>query len=188
MNAWAVLGILPGSDRDAVRRAYAAKLKQTNPEDDPAGFMKLREAYEWVLRWGLHDATAADDDDAEEDADEDEAGDDWGDSGDAMGFGGTGIRNPRAIIEDRQDRPLDPRWADADDEADVPPPVTPDRWREPPETEYTPPERTETEWAEQPDFDPEQRSRGETAWGEDGQDENPGPLRGNVVRILWEST
>ncbi len=48
---WDVLGLEPTMDRGAVRRAYAARLKQIDVDRDPAAFIRLREAYESCLRW-----------------------------------------------------------------------------------------------------------------------------------------
>ena len=47
---WHELGIAPSRDPRAIKLAYAARLKQVHPEDDPAGFQRLRVAYEWALK------------------------------------------------------------------------------------------------------------------------------------------
>ena len=59
---WRHLGIAETSDEGEVRRAYAERLKTTNPEDDPEGFKRLRNAYEralqnirWRVRYGPAD-------------------------------------------------------------------------------------------------------------------------------------
>jgi hypothetical protein len=51
MDIWRELSIAPTSDARAVRRAYARRLKEVHPEDDPEGFERLRRAYELAMRW-----------------------------------------------------------------------------------------------------------------------------------------
>lgn len=43
-NIWSILGISPTGDRRAINRAYALKLREHRPEDDPEGFSRLVEA------------------------------------------------------------------------------------------------------------------------------------------------
>lgn len=46
-----ILGISEASDESAVKTAYRNLLKNTNPEDDPDGFKRLREAYEGAIAY-----------------------------------------------------------------------------------------------------------------------------------------
>ena len=48
-SLWAILGTEPTGDERALKRAYAKRLKVTRPEDDPAAFQELRDAYEYAL-------------------------------------------------------------------------------------------------------------------------------------------
>jgi len=49
MSMWDELQIAATNDVAIIRRAYAKRLKQTRPEDDPAGFGRLRAAYEAAM-------------------------------------------------------------------------------------------------------------------------------------------
>ncbi|MEE7545950.1 hypothetical protein HF319_01820 [Xanthomonas sp. Kuri4-1] len=49
--ALAALGLAEDADERAVKRAYAARLKVTRPDDDPAGFQQLHETYQAALGW-----------------------------------------------------------------------------------------------------------------------------------------
>jgi hypothetical protein len=46
---WHELGIEPTADPQAIRRAYARRLKDIDPEGDPEAFHRLRQAYEAAL-------------------------------------------------------------------------------------------------------------------------------------------
>lgn len=48
---FAVLGIDRTKDEEEIRGAYRRLLQQVNPEDDPEGFKRLREAYEAALKY-----------------------------------------------------------------------------------------------------------------------------------------
>ncbi|ATQ75190.1 hypothetical protein CR152_12180 [Massilia violaceinigra] len=50
MNVWSVLGMKASRDERAIKRAYAAKLKVTRPEDDPVAFQMLNDAYQAALQ------------------------------------------------------------------------------------------------------------------------------------------
>jgi hypothetical protein len=46
---WDVLAIAPTNDPKVIRRAYAARLKQIDPDRDRETFARLRQALEWAL-------------------------------------------------------------------------------------------------------------------------------------------
>ena len=48
MNCWEVLGLEPTEDVKLIKKAYAAKLKKCRPDQDPIGFQKLRESFDFA--------------------------------------------------------------------------------------------------------------------------------------------
>ena len=49
MDCWEILGIEQTDDIREIKKTYARQLRLHNPEGDPDGFMRLREAYEQAL-------------------------------------------------------------------------------------------------------------------------------------------
>lgn len=50
MRPWDVLEIDPTREESVIKRAYAKKLRQHHPEEDPEGYQRLREAYDSALK------------------------------------------------------------------------------------------------------------------------------------------
>ncbi|MWC29676.1 CDC27 family protein [Paenibacillus sp. MMS18-CY102] len=68
MSIWTILEIEQTTDLAAIKKAYARKLKLHHPEDDPAGYQQLRQAYDIAIKNAKRAARLAreadDDDDA----------------------------------------------------------------------------------------------------------------------------
>jgi len=56
---WALLGIEPTTDLVAIKKAYAARLKVTRPDDDAQAYQALRDAYDRLQRWAASTPPAA---------------------------------------------------------------------------------------------------------------------------------
>ena len=59
MNIWKILEIEPTTDRKAIRRAYAARSKETHPEEKPEEFRMLYEAYQKALEYAKRGGESA---------------------------------------------------------------------------------------------------------------------------------
>ena len=51
MSCWSILEIDPTAEVSTIKKAYAKKLKIYHPEDDPEGYQRLREAYDYALKY-----------------------------------------------------------------------------------------------------------------------------------------
>ncbi|MFA4951333.1 hypothetical protein [Brevundimonas sp.] len=130
-SIWKTLGISPTNEVDDIRRAYARRLKQVHPEDDPEGFQTLRAAYEQasnMARRGWAAPVVGPSESSDDGYGDDEYGDDAYDDDDAfMEHGGhvwsarpenrrddraagSGDRSPRP--EGHWQRPEEPEMAD----------------------------------------------------------------------------
>ena len=69
---WEILELHSDAELKDIKKAYARKLKQTRPDDDPEGFKALHTAYKQALDWhankALYDYYDDDDETAEDQA------------------------------------------------------------------------------------------------------------------------
>lgn len=57
VDYWSVLELEPTQDVSAIRRAYAQKARECHPEEDPEGFLRLRDAYQAALAYAERGAS-----------------------------------------------------------------------------------------------------------------------------------
>ena len=69
-----ILGIPETGDEGEIRRAYMELLRSVNPEDDPEGFKRLRQAYEEALAFARQKAAPEDADEGEKEPKSEVAG------------------------------------------------------------------------------------------------------------------
>lgn len=55
MNCWEILALQPGAEERDIKRRYAQLVKNCRPEDDPAAWQQLHDAYEQALRYDDED-------------------------------------------------------------------------------------------------------------------------------------
>lgn len=111
--SWALqaLGLADDADERAIKRAYAARLKVTRPDDDPVGFQQLHETYQTALAWRRQQAAQALDAAAEADHEGDGRGRD-GDWGHDAGLEVETARLPAALAIPPPQAPAPARDAD----------------------------------------------------------------------------
>ena len=59
MDIWEILQLGETCDRNAIRRAYAERAREFNPEEHPEEFLRIREAYERALAYAREAGAAA---------------------------------------------------------------------------------------------------------------------------------
>ena len=58
MSIWEILGIDATNDINTIRKAYSEKIKEVHMEDDPDGFLKLKDAYKAAVKSASSKQTA----------------------------------------------------------------------------------------------------------------------------------
>lgn len=64
---WEILELTAEADQKAIKQAYARKLKQTRPDENPEGFQALHQAYKQALDWQANKDWYVEDENEDED-------------------------------------------------------------------------------------------------------------------------